>query len=130
MEKEKKESFQKHVFETLTALSGPKQQLTLPILYLEFTNGDHLASLFLSQLLYWTDKAKDKEGWIYKTYAEWHKELWLSKYQVASIVTRINNLYPDRNSDNIIETKLKKANGAPTIHYRIIGLLSFLTIES
>jgi hypothetical protein len=114
-----KESFQKHIFDTLTALSGPKQQLTLPILYLEFTNGDHLASLFLSQLLYWTDKSKDKEGWIYKSYNEWYKELWLSKYQVASIVIRINNLYPDRNNENIIETKLKKANGAPTIHYKI-----------
>jgi len=38
-------------------------------------------ALFLSQLMYWSDKGSDKDGWIYKTQAEWTEETGLSRYE-------------------------------------------------
>jgi DnaD/phage-associated family protein len=41
--------------------------------------GSVVAALFLSQLMYWSDKGKDKEGWIWKTRAEMEEETGLSR---------------------------------------------------
>jgi hypothetical protein len=43
--------------------------------------GSATAGLFLSQLLYWTGKGADKEGWIFKSQAEWTAETCLSRYE-------------------------------------------------
>ena len=37
------------------------------------------AGIFLSQLLYWTPKAHDEDGWVYKTQAEWREETTLHR---------------------------------------------------
>lgn len=39
------------------------------------------ASLFLCQMLYWTARTHDEEGWIYKTQLEWEEEVGLSRYE-------------------------------------------------
>jgi hypothetical protein len=44
--------------------------------------GSATAGLFLSQLYYWHDKGKDPEGWIYKSYEEWHSETCLSRSEI------------------------------------------------
>lgn len=36
-------------------------------------------ALMLSQLVYWADKAKDRNGWIYKTNIEWTEETGLTR---------------------------------------------------
>lgn len=36
-------------------------------------------ALMLSQLIYWADKAKDRNGWIYKTNIEWTEETGLTR---------------------------------------------------
>lgn len=41
--------------------------------------GDIKAALFLAQLAYWTPKAKDPDGWVYKTQAEWEEETALTR---------------------------------------------------
>lgn len=41
--------------------------------------GDIKAALFLGQLAYWTPKAKDPDGWVYKTQVEWEDETALTR---------------------------------------------------
>lgn len=41
-------------------------------------------TIFLSQLIYWTGKQNDKEGWIYKTQKEIEEETGLSRYEQES----------------------------------------------
>ena len=43
--------------------------------------GSATAGLFLSQLLYWTGKGADEEGWIFKSQAEWTAETCLSRHE-------------------------------------------------
>lgn len=39
------------------------------------------AAIFLSQLGYWTPKAADPNGWVYKTQAEWETETGLTRWE-------------------------------------------------
>ena len=39
------------------------------------------AAIFLSQLGYWTPKAADPDGWVYKTQSEWESETGLSRWE-------------------------------------------------
>ena len=41
--------------------------------------GSPLATLMLCQLIYWTDKTQDPEGWIYKTQKDWEEEIGLTR---------------------------------------------------
>lgn len=43
--------------------------------------GSVTAGIFLSQLFYWSDKGKLKNGWIWKTQEEWTKETCLSRHE-------------------------------------------------
>ena len=45
-------------------------------------NGDHLAALLLSQILYWSDRTSDPDGWFAKSYADWHDEVALTERQI------------------------------------------------
>ena len=69
-------------------------------------------AVFLSQLLYWSDRCLRHDRWVWKSAREWKLELGLSRYQVAAITKRLVAL-------GIVETRLKKANGAPTTYYHI-----------
>ncbi len=44
-------------------------------------SGGVTAGVLLSQLLYWTGKQRDPEGWIYKTQAELEEETGLTRYE-------------------------------------------------
>ncbi len=39
------------------------------------------AALFASQMLYWTNRTKDPDGWIWKSQSDWEAETGLSRYQ-------------------------------------------------
>lgn len=106
---------QKTVFLLIRELTGQSNVLTIPRAFVEYT-GTLDAALLLSQILYWSDKGRN--GWFYKTYAEWTDELVLSKYQVNKAVNILKN-------KGILETKIKRANGSPTLHYKLdIGLFT------
>ncbi len=109
--KQKPPSFQKMIFSTVAKIMGNKDVRTVSLQVIKLCK-DLETGFFLSQLIYWTGKEKSPYGWIYKTDKEWHDELSLSSY---SIRKARKNLVQMR----IIETKKKRANGFPTIHYRI-----------
>lgn len=101
---------QKEIFNLISQMTGQANILTLPLVLIDFCDGDHATALILSQLLYWNGKSKNE--WIYKTYDSWYKELRLSEYQVRRARKNLEKM-------GILETKVKKANGNPTLHYRI-----------
>src|SRR5699024_1992151 len=70
------------------------------------------SDLFLNQLIFWSDKTKRRDGFFYKTYAEWEDELFLSEYQVRRSSKNLRDL-------GLIETEVKRANGSPTVHYKV-----------
>lgn len=49
-------------------------------------------SLMLSQLVYWSDKSKDPEGWIYKTGVEWTEETGLTRYEQEGARKKLKEL--------------------------------------
>ena len=78
--------------------SGQNNILTIPRPFIHFCGGIN-AALFLSQLLYWTDRAKRADGFIYKSYKEWQEEIGLSENQVRRAVIKLEG-------EKIIEKKL------------------------
>jgi len=94
---------------------------TTPLL-VEFFDGDHNAAIFANQVLYWTDRTKDPEGWFYKTQDDWHAELHFSYYQVQRVIfgdERVQNR--KRNlSDVGLEAEVRMApNGRNATFYRL-----------
>lgn len=98
------------VAELLSAFSGQQSTLTIPRAYIDVTGSIEVA-LFLSQVVYWSDRTTMEDGWFAKSYAEWKDEIALSKYQVMAAVKAL--------SEAGLETVVKKFKGAPTVHYRL-----------
>lgn len=100
-----------HINGIIVQFSGVNNVIPIPRIYLEIT-GDYPAAALLNQMVYWSDKTKRNDGYFYKTNKEWQEELHLSKYQVSRATDKLKSL-------NLVETSLKKANGAPTLHYKV-----------
>ena len=73
---------QQAMIELIKATSGQANILTIPRPYIEFM-GSLDGGLFLSQLIYWSDRGGQDDGWFYKSYLEWEAETTLSKYEVG-----------------------------------------------
>ncbi|CAH1211639.1 hypothetical protein PAECIP111892_03613 [Paenibacillus auburnensis] len=92
-------------------------------IYVDMANGDLLAGLFLSQIVFWYlpdqfGKSKlrvSKKGhyWIAKSTEDWKKELRFSRSNLDTVLRKLTDL-------SIIEEKIFKFNGAPTKHIRLI----------
>lgn len=95
----------------ISTFSGTERHITVPRVYLELL-GDFNTAAFLNQLIFWSDKTKRRDGFFYKTYAEWEDELFLSEYQVRRSSKNLRDL-------GLIETEVKRANGSPTVHYKV-----------
>jgi len=117
-----RQRIQKDINDLIKSLSETKGMiLTYPLL-VEFFDGDHNAAIFTNQILYWTERTTDPDGWFYKTYDEWETELQFSYYQVQRVIfgdERVQN--PKRNLSDIgLETKVKMApNGRNATYYRL-----------
>lgn len=76
------------------------------------------AAIIYNELLFWSDKGNDIHGWVYKSYDEMLGKFPLSEYQLRSS-------YKILKEHGIIETQIKKVNGSPTFHYRLLKEFSF-----
>src|SRR5664279_308562 len=116
-------AFREHVLALLGESYGDKTLVLCPTVFVTLLHGDHKAAILLSQILYWSDRTKDPDGYFYKSYADWTTETGLSEAQVRRIV----NGDPRGRSTQVtlrdlgVVTLLKKVKrtGAPTLHYRI-----------
>lgn len=68
--------------------------------------------VFLSQLIYWSDHSMRSDRFFYKSAKEWHDEIYISKHQIDKHTKKLEEL-------EILEIKKIKANGSPTLHYKI-----------
>src|SRR5690625_4853827 len=93
-------------------VSGQDNIITIPKIYLEITE-DINTALILNQSIHYSRITKRTDDYFYKTYKEWEKETFLSQYQVKQSVERLKDL-------KLIKTKLKRAEGSPTLHYKVL----------
>jgi hypothetical protein len=112
------------VTELFRRFAGQINTITIPRPYIDLCGGDHLAALLLSQILYWSDRTENPDGWFAKSYEQWHEELAMTQYQVIRAIKgdrRNKNRHPSL-TDFGVETKLlpsKFHRGSPTLHYRV-----------
>ena len=69
-------------------------------------------ALMWQQIFYWSDKGSREDGWIYKTKDELQEETTLTRDQQDRARAKLEAL-------GVLETKVMKVNGAPTLHYRV-----------
>lgn len=82
--------------------------------------GDLITGLMLSQIIYWylPDKEdlcvkKDGHYWITKAHSDWYEEIRVTEWQAPRALKILEDA-------GIIEKKLFKFDGAPTVHIRIV----------
>ena len=117
--------YQKEIFSLIAKLSGTRHKIVADPHLCQFMGGLE-GGVFLSQLLFWSDKGAGE--WFYKSYKEWQSEIFLSQYQV-------NRYAKQCVGKGFLETKLQKANGHPTVYYRVDGqkfveaIMKFLNLD-
>jgi hypothetical protein len=104
--------------------AGQSATLVIPRPYIDFCEGDHLAALLFSQMLYWSERTDDPDGWFAKSYEDWYEEIGLTERQIKRIVSGDKRRKEDGFSlESVgIETKLARSDyykGAATLHYRV-----------
>ncbi|HIE0365989.1 TPA: conserved phage C-terminal domain-containing protein [Serratia marcescens] len=109
------------IFEVVQAMSGQKNCIVIPGPYLDFFARDQQSfalAAVLNQLVFWTGKSSQDDGWFYKTHEELASELrGVSEDQVQRVVNKLRTKY----LPGVIEVSLRKVNGTPKNHYRIDG---------
>jgi len=102
---------QRSIYDLIASFAGQGNIKTIALPFIDFM-GSIEGGLFLSQLLYWSDKGKSHYGWFYKTYKDWWEDIRLNEYQVRKSIKKCEEM-------GFLKTKVKKANGNPTLHYRV-----------
>ena len=102
----------KDVFALLVAFSGQGNILSIQKEYLVLCDYDYEAAVFLSQIIYWSDKSYLEDGWIYKTDAEWEKELFIKERKLRRLKDYLV-------AKGYIEMRLLHRNGVPVCHWRV-----------
>lgn len=100
-----------YISSVITQFSGRNNVIPIPVIYIQITE-DYPSAALLNQMIYWSDRTNRKDGYFYKSYNEWFVELHLTEYQVRRATKKLKSF-------GFVETALKKANGAPTLHYKV-----------
>ncbi len=103
------------LFDVVRELSGQSANITISRPYISLFKGNYTHAAVLSQLVFWSS-TKPQGEWFYKSNDELGEELSLTVDQVRNSVRQIKSKL-----NGVLETARKKANGAPTTHYRIDG---------
>lgn len=98
------------ILNIIKQIAGQSNILSIPRAFIDYM-GDLDGGLFLSQLLYWSDRAGPK-GYFYKSYLEWERETTLGEYEIRKAAKKLK-------SKGLLTTKVQKANGSPTLHYKL-----------
>ena len=73
--------------------------------------GDQVAAVMLARLLYWLPKSQT--GWVFKSWRDWEAECGLTRAQIKRV-------HSSRLLEAVgVQRELRKACGAPTVHYHI-----------
>ncbi|MDH2866777.1 DnaD domain protein [Bacillus cytotoxicus] len=104
-------NFQHEVFDIIATFSGQANKIVINTAFVDFVE-DLEIGLFLSQLIYWSDRTTRPDGYFYKSDKEWHEEIRISKYAVRKSRKKLEEM-------GLLQTFVKKANGSPTVHYKL-----------
>ena len=99
------------VLDLMKQYLGRVNLIAVPVPFLELT-GDADSALLLSQLLYWTDRARDDHGWVFKARADWCDELRLNRYRLDTARRRLRDL-------GILEESHHLVGARRVLHLRI-----------
>lgn len=105
---------QQELFDLIHAVTGQRRLLTVPRPLAGFI-GSLEGGLFLSQLLYWSDRSTapgSEHGWFYKSFPEWEDETMLSEYKVR----KFTRLCSER---GFLEVDVRPVRGIAVTHYRL-----------
>lgn len=94
--------------------SGQGNTLVINRQFIRFMNNNVSGGLFLSQVIYWSSRTKNLDGWFYKTYDQWFDEIMVKEHTIKKSVEYLKSV-------GVLETKVKKINGVPTLHYRFLS---------
>lgn len=97
----------------LAQMSGQDRIITVPKLYVQLCDGNITEAIMLNQIVFYSDKSSRTDGYFYKSHHEWLDEVCLTERQVRSLSKKLKD-------KGWIETKIMKANGAPTTHYKLL----------
>ncbi len=101
------------ILNVMMGFAGKDNFVTIPLTFARFCDGDLIIAALFSQILYWTGVTDDPEGWIAKSYEDWHEELSLTRSQVDRSVKALEKIG--------LQTDKRRSryhDFAPTIHYR------------
>lgn len=101
------------ILSIINEFAGQANVISVPRTFVKLLDSDISTAIFLSQCLYWQDRVVRKDGYFYKTMDEWENEIGLNEYYIRKATKKLKEL-------KIIDTKLKKAEGRPTVHYKIL----------
>ena len=73
-------------------------------------SGSALAGLFLSQVVYWSERTSDPQGWFYKEHEDWEVELFISRRELETVRLELLSL-------DLIEYGVW--GSPPKCHYRL-----------
>lgn len=101
------------VLGVLQQFSGQENIVSTPVAFVTAT-GSLNRAVVLNQIVFWhgIQTRKGREGWFFKTYDEWERETGLGEFKIRSAADWLER-------QHVIERRLKKAHGAPTLHYRL-----------
>lgn len=99
------------IFSIIQQFTGQRNILTLNVSFIDFT-GSLESALFLSQLLYWQERATIQGEWVAKSHPEWYSEIRIKRHALENTRAKLEEA-------GILETKKRHFNGVPTMHYRI-----------
>lgn len=86
----------------------------VPKIFLHIFVGDYNAAVMLSQMLWWSDRTTDPNGWFYKSGKQWEEELFMTRHGVQTSLRRLE-------SAGYIEVAYRLIdNGNRVCHYRVL----------
>lgn len=124
----------------VASLVGHENVISISRLILRLLGGDYPAAILLCQSIYWQSKVEEgkggtKDGYFWKSMADWQKEIALSEYLVRTATKRLTKA-------GFLKTVIRKAwseeshDMVPTVHYHVLmdnlleSLLSLVSTES
>jgi len=97
------------IIDLVQDVAGQVDVLSFPRAFIGFT-GSIEGAILLSKIIQHQEHSGQDGGRLFKTYADWEKELGLSKYKVSGLSAEMRG-------KGFLETRVKRANGNPTVHY-------------
>lgn len=90
---------------------GQSNTLAVPAIFKKWLGTYNNAVLF-AQIIYWSERTTNADGWFFKSYKDWENEIFLTEKEARTAVENLENL-------GLIETKVAKVQGTPTKHFRL-----------